>query len=145
MTPAEPFIGILEEKRLVPDAVIAGLRKQVAESIVPVSAGALAKRLVDRGLLTPFQAQQVLDQAAGRHRQSAQEEIGLAEEPRPAGADRAGRGSRGAGASDRRRAAPCGESLGRQADCRQRRADFGRGAAEVDCGSDAGQGGAGPG
>lgn len=84
MTPAEPFIGILEEKRLVPDAVIAGLRKQVAESIVPVSAGALAKRLVDRGLLTPFQAQQVLDQAAGRHRQSAQEEIGLAEEPRPA-------------------------------------------------------------
>ncbi len=62
MISAEEFIKILEEKDLLDPSLIAEMRKRVEQSMAPVSAALLAKRLVDKGHLSRKLAQRLLDQ-----------------------------------------------------------------------------------
>jgi outer membrane protein assembly factor BamB len=57
---AAAFLDMLEKKGLVPGAVLATLRKQVAESKTPIAARRIAKLLVDKQVLTPAIAQRLL-------------------------------------------------------------------------------------
>lgn len=63
MISARQFIALLEEKDLLPAAVIESLRKQVDESPTPVTAALVAKRVVDAGLLSRLLVQRLLDKA----------------------------------------------------------------------------------
>ncbi|MGI6417325.1 MAG: hypothetical protein ACOX1P_16810 [Thermoguttaceae bacterium] len=62
MISAEEFIKILEDKDLLDPSLIAELRRRVEQSMAPVSAALLAKRLVDKGHLSRKLAQRLLDQ-----------------------------------------------------------------------------------
>ncbi len=62
MLPAEKFLGLLEQKDLVPEEVLQELRQRVAASAKPISAESLAKHLVQAGHLTARQAQRFLQQ-----------------------------------------------------------------------------------
>jgi len=57
---AEQFLDELEQKDLLPDTVIANLRKQVATSKTPVSPKSIGKLLIDKGMLTSFQVERLL-------------------------------------------------------------------------------------
>jgi hypothetical protein len=57
------FIQLLEDRKLAPPGVIAALRKQVGAASKPVSPNAVAKALIDKQILTPFLAQQLIDEA----------------------------------------------------------------------------------
>ncbi|MEM8681211.1 MAG: hypothetical protein AAGF97_17835, partial [Planctomycetota bacterium] len=59
---AQRFLQIIQQSGLVSDAVVRQLREQVAARGKPVAASKVAKVLVDRGLLTKFQASQALEQ-----------------------------------------------------------------------------------
>lgn len=63
MISARQFIALLEEKDLLPAAVIESLRKQVDESPIPITAALVAKRVVDAGLLSRLLVQRLLDKA----------------------------------------------------------------------------------
>ena len=56
---AEEFIERLESQGLLEEHVLAGLRRQVADSKKPVPCQTLAKLLVDQGHLTSFQARKL--------------------------------------------------------------------------------------
>jgi outer membrane protein assembly factor BamB len=60
----EQFVTLLEAKQLLPAKMIESLRGQLAGAKKPIAATAIAKLLVDKGHLTPFQAKQLLSEAA---------------------------------------------------------------------------------
>ena len=59
----ERFLGVLQERDLLPADLLEGLRRQVTQSQEPVPAEAVAKRLIEAGHLTPALAERLL--AAG--------------------------------------------------------------------------------
>ncbi|HEY2147828.1 MAG TPA: hypothetical protein VGH32_07810, partial [Pirellulales bacterium] len=63
---AEEFIDILEKRALLSPAVIGNLRQFVAKSLKIVTPESLAKLLVERGLLTQFQAKKLFEPAPSR-------------------------------------------------------------------------------
>lgn len=63
MVSAEQFLGILAEKDLLPSDVLESLRKLVVQSDSSLSAGWVAKRLIDMGILSRAVAQRLLDKA----------------------------------------------------------------------------------
>ena len=63
MISAEEFIDILEKKDLLDPELVNELRRRVEQSMAPVSAALLAKRLVDKGHLSRKLAQRLLDRA----------------------------------------------------------------------------------
>ncbi len=63
MISAEEFIKLLESKDLLDPEMIADLRKRVSQSMAPVRATLLARRLVDEGHLSRKLAQRLLDRA----------------------------------------------------------------------------------
>ncbi len=63
MISAEEFIDILEQKDLLDPSLVRDLRRRVEQSMAPVSAALLAKRLVDKGHLSRKLAQRLLDRA----------------------------------------------------------------------------------
>jgi len=79
---AEEFLHVLQEKDLVSDNLLATLRKQVADAQTPVSAGKIARLLIDKGFLTPLVAQRLL--AAGQHSHAAQSPAPESIAPQPA-------------------------------------------------------------
>ncbi|HZL90909.1 MAG TPA: PQQ-binding-like beta-propeller repeat protein [Pirellulaceae bacterium] len=62
---ATKVLDLAEKQGLLDGAVVADLRKQVAESKFVVTAEAIAKILVDHGHLTPFQARKLVSTALG--------------------------------------------------------------------------------
>lgn len=64
MISAEQFLAALEEKDLIPKPLIDSLRKQLAQAASPISATVLAKKLVEKGQLTPVQAKRILESPA---------------------------------------------------------------------------------
>ena len=60
MISPEQFLALLEEKELLSPRTVASLREQIAQSAEPITAAALAKRLVKHGRLTPSQAKRLL-------------------------------------------------------------------------------------
>jgi hypothetical protein len=75
---AEELIDILEKRALLPEAVIGNLRQFVAKSLKIVTPESLAKLLVERGLLTPFQAKQLFEQSAPAKPAAHEDELSLA-------------------------------------------------------------------
>ena len=71
----ERFLGVLQERDLLPADLLEGLRRQVTQSQQPVPAEAVAKRLIEAGHLTPALAERLL--AAGS------EEVPLPAAPAP--------------------------------------------------------------
>jgi outer membrane protein assembly factor BamB/TolA-binding protein len=63
MTSTDQLLKNLEERDLLPSKLIEKLRKQIAQSSKPVSARAVAKRLVKMGHLTSSQADRLLEAA----------------------------------------------------------------------------------
>ena len=63
MISAEEFIDILEQKDLLDPDLVQDLRRRIEQSMAPVSAALLAKRLVDKGHLSRKLAQRLLDWA----------------------------------------------------------------------------------
>ena len=59
----ERFLGVLQERDLLPADLLEGLHRQVTQSQKPVPAEAVAKRLIEAGHLTPALAERLL--AAG--------------------------------------------------------------------------------
>jgi len=100
MISAEQFIAILEQKDLLPAAVVAQLRAQIERSDKPIPAETVAKRLIDKGYLTVAIAKRLLAEtpsaegpkeakSEARSAASAEEDdLGLTplpeDEPRPA-------------------------------------------------------------
>jgi hypothetical protein len=76
MISAEEFIDILEKKDLLDPELVDDLRRRVEQSMAPVSAALLAKRLVDKGHLSRKLAQRLLDRA-----ESEGDEMAPLEEP----------------------------------------------------------------
>lgn len=60
MISAEQFLAILEQKDLLPADVLTRLRAQIAQSDKPIAAEMVAKRLIERGYLTPAIAKRLL-------------------------------------------------------------------------------------
>jgi len=60
MISPERFLALLEEKDLLSPRTVAGLREQIANSAEPMTAAALAKRLIKHGRLTQSQAKRLL-------------------------------------------------------------------------------------
>ncbi len=60
MISAEEFLAVLEQKDLLPAKILESLRGQVAKSAGPIAASAVAKLLIQKGLLTPALAQRLL-------------------------------------------------------------------------------------
>ncbi|MBN1910884.1 MAG: PQQ-binding-like beta-propeller repeat protein [Pirellulales bacterium] len=60
MIPAEALLKILAKKDLLPSAALQKLEKQIASATKPVPAKSLAKRLVQKGYLTPSLAKRLL-------------------------------------------------------------------------------------
>ncbi|HUE69465.1 MAG TPA: hypothetical protein VMP01_01140, partial [Pirellulaceae bacterium] len=54
------FLSELTQRELVPPNIVASLRRQVGDSIKPVSAAAIARLLVEKGHLTAVQAEKLL-------------------------------------------------------------------------------------
>lgn len=57
---AEEFLAVLERRDLLPAGLLEGLRRQVAQAKKPVTAAAVAKRLIEAGHLTPALAKRLL-------------------------------------------------------------------------------------
>jgi outer membrane protein assembly factor BamB len=88
MISAEQFLAALEEKDLIPKPLVESLRRQLAQAKSPISAMVLAKKLVEKGQLTPVQAKRILESpppAAKAPSPPADDDFGLAplEEPKP--------------------------------------------------------------
>ena len=64
MISPERFLTLLEERGLLSSRTVAGLREQIAQSAEPITAAALAKRLVKHGKLTSSQAKRMLAEDA---------------------------------------------------------------------------------
>lgn len=62
---AKAFVDLLAERQVVPAGTIEQLRKQIGTSAKPIPAAAVAKALLDKKLLTPHQAQSLLDAVKG--------------------------------------------------------------------------------
>ncbi len=62
MISPERFIALLEEKDLLSPRTAASLREQIANSAEPITAAALAKRLIKHGRLTQSQAKRLLEE-----------------------------------------------------------------------------------
>jgi outer membrane protein assembly factor BamB/TolA-binding protein len=60
MISPERFLTLLEEKELLSPRTVASLREQIATSAEPITAAALAKRLIKHGRLTQSQAKRLL-------------------------------------------------------------------------------------
>ncbi len=60
MISPERFLTLLEEKELLSPRTVASLREQIATSAEPMTAAALAKRLIKHGRLTQSQAKRLL-------------------------------------------------------------------------------------
>jgi outer membrane protein assembly factor BamB len=60
MISAEEFLAVLEQKDLLPAKVLESLKGQVRKSAKPIAAAAVAKLLIEKGLLTPALAQRLL-------------------------------------------------------------------------------------
>ena len=60
MISAEEFLAVLEQKDLLPARMLESLRGQVAKSAKPIAASAVAKLLIEKGMLTPTLAQRLL-------------------------------------------------------------------------------------
>jgi outer membrane protein assembly factor BamB/TolA-binding protein/predicted nucleic acid-binding protein len=60
MISADRFLSLLEEKDLIPSAVVAKLRQQVAQAKSTPKASNVAKALIDKGYLTPAIAKRLL-------------------------------------------------------------------------------------
>ena len=60
MISPERFLALLEEKDLLSPRTVASLREQIANSAEPMTAAALAKRLIKHGRLTQSQAKRLL-------------------------------------------------------------------------------------
>ncbi len=60
MISPERFLTLLEEKDLLSPRTVASLREQIAKSAEPITAAALAKRLIKHGRLTQSQAKRLL-------------------------------------------------------------------------------------
>lgn len=71
MISAEEFLDILEKKDLLDPELVADLRRRVGQSMAPVSAALLAKRLVDKGHLSRKLAQRLLDRAESEEPEDA--------------------------------------------------------------------------
>ena len=56
------FLDLLEQRGMLPDAVIAKLRRQLSEQEKATTPDVVARMLVQRGLLTVFQAKQLLSE-----------------------------------------------------------------------------------
>ncbi len=90
MISPDEFVDFLEQKDLLAAKLIASLRRQLAETKVPISAALVAKKLVDSGHLSHRLAQRLLEQAdaqgkprgkpqgPGRRNVKASDELGLA-------------------------------------------------------------------
>jgi len=61
---SQQLLDLIDQRRLVPSAVVAKLRSQLADPARRASPKALAKLLVDKGHLTASQAKQLLNEAA---------------------------------------------------------------------------------
>lgn len=83
MISPEEFIDYLEQKDLLPAKLLASLRRQLAETKVPVSAAFLAKRLVESGHLSHRLAQRLLEQAQTTQRPSRKPQVPLHRGPKP--------------------------------------------------------------
>jgi outer membrane protein assembly factor BamB/TolA-binding protein len=66
MISAEQLLAVLEQEDLVPTKAIESFRQQIAHAGAPISADVLAKRLVEKGHLTPVQAERLLRPAAAK-------------------------------------------------------------------------------
>jgi len=78
---ASRFIDLLEENQLLEPSVIADLRKKTAQRQGRVTSESIARALVEKGLLTRFQATKLIDQAASVEeppKSSDDEHLGLA-------------------------------------------------------------------
>ena len=64
MVSAEQFVAVLEQKDLLPNKIIAGLRKEVEDSQGRLDAGTIAERLVRQNLLTRAIVERILASAA---------------------------------------------------------------------------------
>ncbi|MGB7737428.1 MAG: PQQ-binding-like beta-propeller repeat protein [Thermoguttaceae bacterium] len=71
MISPERFLALLEEKDLLSPRTVAGLREQIANSAEPITAAALAKRLIKHGRLTQSQAKRLLAEDSGASSQPA--------------------------------------------------------------------------
>jgi outer membrane protein assembly factor BamB len=60
MISPERFLALLEQKELLSPRTVASLREQIANSAEPITAAALAKRLIKHGRLTQSQAKRLL-------------------------------------------------------------------------------------
>jgi len=60
MISPERFLALLEEKDLLSPRTVASLREQIANSAEPITAAALAKRLIKHGRITQSQAKRLL-------------------------------------------------------------------------------------
>ena len=59
---AENLVDLLEQKNLVSPALVAGLRERISQSPQPIPAAVFAERLVERQVLTPTLADELLRQ-----------------------------------------------------------------------------------
>jgi outer membrane protein assembly factor BamB len=63
MISAEEFLAVLEQKDLLPAKMLESLKGQVGRSARPIAADAVAKLLVEKGILTPAMARRLLSTA----------------------------------------------------------------------------------
>lgn len=63
---ARKFLDLLQQRRLLPDATIESLRKQVAATATPLTAHHIGKLLQQKGKITAFQARELLAEVEGR-------------------------------------------------------------------------------
>lgn len=86
MTAVE-FIDQLEKQGLLPDVVIGSLRRMVDDAAAPPSPEEVAKLLIHRGQLTPFQAKKLLEPAHAPRPTAAKPDVPVAkiapEKPKP--------------------------------------------------------------
>ena len=92
MISAEEFLAVLEQKDLLPAKILESLKGQVGKSARPIAADAVAKLLVEKGILTPAMARRLLSTvpkspgrveqrprpAAGPKKTSLDDDLGLA-------------------------------------------------------------------
>jgi outer membrane protein assembly factor BamB/tetratricopeptide (TPR) repeat protein len=70
---AEEFVDQLEQSDLLPQDVVAKIRKQIGAARRPVSPKAVAKWLVDKGHLTTFQVKRLLPEEPPKEQEPAEE------------------------------------------------------------------------
>lgn len=84
---SQQLLDLIDQRKLVPNAIVAKLRAQVADPRKRATPKALVKLLVDRGQLTPAQGQQLLDEALAAPAENMDDDLGFAlidDDPPPA-------------------------------------------------------------